>query len=331
MDPVSQAILGTTICQRISKKKHIIIASLVGTLSAMSPDLDIFIRSSDDPLLFLEYHRQFSHSLFFIPFGGLICASFFYFLFTKYYLSFKETYLYSTAGYATHGLLDTFTTYGTQLLWPFTDDRYAWHLISIIDPLFTIPILLFCLYGLIKQSKKYSSYAIIWIFLYFSISAIQKNRAESIFFDIAEQRKHDVETIIAKPSFANIIIWKVISSTKTHYHVDAIKLGFSPVIYYGENIKKLNIDKDLEWLDTSSQQYMDLKRFKWFSNNYIALSKSDNNIVYDIRFSSIPYEIEGLWGVKISREKNNDEHIEYITNRKSGKERFQRLFEMIVD
>ena len=61
MDPVSQAILGTTICQRISKKKHIIIASLVGTLSAMSPDLDIFIRSSDDPLLFLEYHRQFSH------------------------------------------------------------------------------------------------------------------------------------------------------------------------------------------------------------------------------------------------------------------------------
>ena len=40
----------------------------IGFLSGLAPDLDIFIRSESDPLLFLEFHRQFTHSLIFIPF-----------------------------------------------------------------------------------------------------------------------------------------------------------------------------------------------------------------------------------------------------------------------
>ena len=81
MDPISQGIIGSTTSQVISKKKHsLFVVALIGLLSGLAPDLDIFIRSSDDPLLFLEFHRQFTHSLFFIPFGGLICASILYLL-----------------------------------------------------------------------------------------------------------------------------------------------------------------------------------------------------------------------------------------------------------
>ena len=42
-------------------------------------------------------------------------------------------------GYATHGLLDSCTSYGTQLFWPFSDVRVAWDTMSIVDPLFTVP------------------------------------------------------------------------------------------------------------------------------------------------------------------------------------------------
>ena len=92
------------------------LVALIGLLSGLAPDLDIFIRSSDDPLLFLEFHRQFTHSLVFIPFGGLICGAFIFLIVKKIStLTFKETYIYSTIGYATHGLLDACTSYGTLL------------------------------------------------------------------------------------------------------------------------------------------------------------------------------------------------------------------------
>ncbi|MDT8282362.1 MAG: metal-dependent hydrolase [Gammaproteobacteria bacterium] len=59
MDPISQAVLGASLSQSFSKDKTQLKSALViGALAAMTPDLDVLIRSADDPLLFLEYHRQ---------------------------------------------------------------------------------------------------------------------------------------------------------------------------------------------------------------------------------------------------------------------------------
>ena len=54
MDPLTQGIVATTASQSVSTKEKIVIASIVGFLSGLAPDIDIFIRSSNDPLLFLE-------------------------------------------------------------------------------------------------------------------------------------------------------------------------------------------------------------------------------------------------------------------------------------
>ena len=119
MDPLSQACLGASLSQSSTNdKSKLISALLIGGVSGMAPDLDVFIRSVDDPLLFLEYHRQFTHSLFFVPFGALLCTLLFYPFFQKR-LSFKLIYLFSFLGFATHGFLDACTSYGTQLYWPF--------------------------------------------------------------------------------------------------------------------------------------------------------------------------------------------------------------------
>ena len=82
MDPFTQGIVGTTVAQSGSKRDTLIIASFIGLLAGLAADLDIFIRSSSDPLLFLEYHRHFSHSIFFIPFGALICSIVFFIYFS---------------------------------------------------------------------------------------------------------------------------------------------------------------------------------------------------------------------------------------------------------
>ena len=71
MDPISQGTFGGVFSQFFSSKKKLTVATAIGIISGLAPDLDVFIKSSYDPLLSLEYHRQFTHSLFFIPFGAL--------------------------------------------------------------------------------------------------------------------------------------------------------------------------------------------------------------------------------------------------------------------
>ena len=114
MDPLSQGTVGAAFAQSIAYKNNIFKIGFIGFLAGLIPDLDVLIQSSTDPILSLEYHRQFTHSLFFIPFGSLIVALLIFPL-VKSSMSLKTVYFASLLGYATHGLLDACTSYGTQL------------------------------------------------------------------------------------------------------------------------------------------------------------------------------------------------------------------------
>ena len=303
---------------------------MLGFLSGMAPDLDIFIRSSTDPLLSLEYHRQFSHSIIFIPFGGLICALFLFVVFKRISpFNFKKTWLYCTLGYGTHGLIDAFTSYGTLLLWPFSDIRFAWNNISIIDPLFTLPLILLIALATIKKKNIYSKIALAWAVIYLLLGVYLHNIALNVGKEIAEKRGHIVIRIKAKPSFGNLILWKTIYQTNERFHVDATNLLFSKIIP-GESIQKLDLEKDFQWLRKDSQQYKDVERFRWFSNNFLAVNPKNKNQIIDIRYSGIPNEIGGLWGVQLNPHKHNQEHVEFVSMRSASIERLKILRDMIL-
>ena len=218
MDPISQACFGASLSQSATNDRRTQVSALIiGALAGMAPDLDVFINSPTDPLLFLEYHRQFTHSLFFIPFGALICSLLFY-PFIKSKLSFSKVYLFSFLGYATHGLLDACTSYGTQLFWPFSSERIAWNIVSIIDPLFTLPIIILIIMAVIKSHSLYARIAFIYAILFLSLGLVQKQRAENALIELASQRNHQPERIIVKPSFANRQVWKMVYEYKNSCH-----------------------------------------------------------------------------------------------------------------
>ena len=328
MDPVTQGTIGAVLPQALGKKNLGIVA-LLGFLSGMAPDLDILIRSNTDPLLSLEYHRQFTHSLIFIPFGGLICALFLFVAFKKISpFNFKKTWLYCTLGYGTHGLIDACTSYGTLLFWPFSDMRIAWNNISIIDPLFTLPLILLIVIATIKKKNIYSKIALGWAVIYLLLGVYLHKVAINVGKEIAEQRGHIVTRIKAKPSFGNLILWKTIYETDGKFYVDATNLFFSNIIS-GESIKKLNLKKDFPWLEKESQQYKDVDRFKWFSNDFLAVNPNNKNQIVDIRYSGIPNEIGGLWGIQLNPNKHNHEHVEFVSMRSTSIERFKVLRDMI--
>ncbi|WP_045454483.1 metal-dependent hydrolase [Vibrio campbellii] len=330
MDPLTQGLIGASLSLSASKKQHLVVAGALGLLAGMAPDLDILIRSTKDPLLFLEFHRQFTHSLFFIPIGSFICALILHPLIAKKGgLSFKQSWWYCALGYATHGLLDACTSYGTQLLWPFTNTRYSWSTVSVIDPLFTLPILFTLILGLMKRSPWYPRIALAWALVYLIFGMYQRDRAEEAGWALAEARRHTPQRLEAKPTFANTLVWKVIYETEHHYHVDAIRAGRSIKTYTGESIAKLNVAADFPWLDPASQQAKDIERFRWFSDDFIARDPNEGLRVIDVRYSIVPNEFNALWGIELSKTADKGMHVEYTTHRDSSQQSRQAFIEML--
>lgn len=333
MDPVSQACFGASLSQSFAKdKSKQFIALVIGALAGMAPDLDVYITSTKDPLLFLEYHRQFTHSLFFIPFGALICALILY-PFIKSKLNFKQIYLFSFLGYATHGLLDSCTSYGTQLFWPFSSQRISWNIVSIIDPLFTLPVLFFILLAVFYKKVHYARLAFIYAVIFLCLGFVQKYRAQEVVYEIAQQRGHMVERVLTKPTFANRHVWKTIYEFEGYYYVDAVKLLWSEEFIPGVSIQKLDLKRDFPWLPKGSQQAIDVERFRWFSDDYLAVSKKDKNTIMDIRYSFVPNRINSMWNIEVNKglidEGELSAHVRYIVTRDITPEIKKRFLDMV--
>ena len=328
MDPISQASLGASLSQSFARdKSKQFSALLIGALAGMAPDLDMFIRSAEDPLLFLEFHRQFTHSLIFIPVGALLCSLVFYPLFRKK-LSFAQIYLFSFLAYATHGMLDACTSYGTQLLWPFSNERVAWSTVSIIDPLFTLPVVYLISLAAYRKKPLYARVAFAYAILFLCLGLVQKHRAENTVYELAQTRGHEIERMQIKPAFGNRHLWKLIYEYDGRYYVDAAKILIDTEIITGTSIQKLNVKHDFPWLPEGSQQAKDIERFRWFSDGFLAVSTHDPDLIIDIRYSYLPNRINAMWGVAVDKN-YTDEHVEYLMNGRPTEQTLQRFIEMV--
>jgi inner membrane protein len=331
MDLITQGVLGALLAQSQAKTKQLGKAIIIGGLAGMAPDLDVLIRSSNDPLLFLEFHRHFSHSLFFIPLGGLICSLVLYPLLGKrWQLSYFQTLLWCLVGFATHGLLDGCTSYGTQLLWPLSNERFAWSFISIIDPLFTLPLIALIYLAFKKSSTRYVKLALVWMVAYLAIGYIQHQRAIDIGEKLAKERGHSVTRLEAKPSLGNLAVWKIIYESNGQFYIDAVKPGlFQSKIWQGESLEKLEIKRDFPWLDTNSQQAKDIERFRWFADDFLAVDPENPRRIIDMRYSLVPNTLVALWGIELSKDAKPDAHIHYSMNHRNRRESFKLLFSML--
>jgi inner membrane protein len=330
MDPISQGITGSSAALLGLRKPplgSLLSITILGFLSGMAPDLDILIRSKHDSLLFLEYHRQFTHSLIFIPFGGFLCAACM-FWFVRKQLSFLQVFITCSFAYGTHGLLDTCTSYGTQLLWPFSDARFALDIISIIDPIYTVPLLILVVLCCARKKMIFAQASMVWVILYLGFGCWQHYRAISFGKEIAALRGHEPDRISAKPSMANMALWKIVYEAKERFYVDAVHLFPTPLHYEGESIAKLNPERSFQELPISSKAQMDIARFGWFSNDYTALHPQTPRFVIDVRYSFLPNQINPLWGVIVPADPSA--HVKFVTTRRMGPERRKKFWSMLM-
>lgn len=328
MDPVSQGALGAAFAQTVTGRRRLLAAGLLGALGGMAPDLDVLIRSSSDPLLFLDYHRQFTHALVFIPVGAWLCAVILHPI-ARRWLRFRETWLFCGLGYATHGLLDACTSYGTQLLWPFSDARIAWNHVAVVDPLFTLPLLGLLAAAALRRRPRLATFGLAWAVLYIGFGFVQGQRAEQAAAALAESRGHLPERLTVKPSFANLLVWKSIYRAEGSFHVDAVRVGLHARIVPGERVPALDLARDLPWLQPASRQGRDLERFRRFSADYLALDPADPHRVVDIRYSMVPNQIDALWGIRLDPAAPADQPVAFFTNRRASADHRAALVRLI--
>jgi inner membrane protein len=340
MDPVSQGAFGALfagVAHALNKKrsqsfeaeKRVPSRKLVlgvGALAGMAPDLDVFISSSVDPLLSLEFHRHFTHSLFFIPFGALICATLFWLFVRRRFSSFSELYVLCLAAISSHGLLDSFTSYGTQLFWPFSNYRVAWDSMSIIDPLFTLP-LIFLLLSKVRHSV---FVALTFAFFYLGLGFVQRDRAVALVAELAQNRGHEgALRIQAKPSLGNQILFRGIYEFDGRYYADAIRVPLwgKVKVYQGTSLPKVDLNSYADIKD--SVLYDDIKRFAWFSDNFLAIDPRDFTVVGDFRYSMLPNTVEPMWGIRVDTARK-DRHTEFVTIRNIEGRPLGKLWQMIL-
>ena len=329
MDPISQGAIGAVAPQVVLKSEKIRAVALLGGLAGLAPDLDVFIHSATDPLLFLEYHRHFTHALLFIPVGAAFVALLLH-GFVRRTLLPRETYLACLLGYATHGLLDACTSYGTLLLWPFSDYRVAWNNVSVIDPLFTLPLLTLVILAAALRRRVLAVAGLLWALGYLLLGVVQHQRAEAAGALLAAERGHQPHRLSAKAGFANLLVWKLVYQHDGRLYVDGIRTGLRVDICPGASIALLDVQRDFPWLEPGSQQALDVERFRWFSDGYVAVDPVVENRVVDMRYSLVPNTIDPLWGIDLDPEAGPDAHARYTTDRTARFEQRALFWRLLI-
>ncbi|MBP9150702.1 MAG: metal-dependent hydrolase [Flavobacteriales bacterium] len=154
MDSLTQAALGAAIGQATLGKRIGGKAAIAGALVATIPDLDVFLRVFYSSYDMLRIHRGISHSLIFGVFGALVLSLILQRTKLFSQISILRLWWFNALCLVTHSLLDFCTSYGTQLFLPFSDARLGLDIVNVVDPVYTVPLLLGTLGGLFISRLK---------------------------------------------------------------------------------------------------------------------------------------------------------------------------------
>ena len=330
MDPLTQASIGAAAAAIVCRKAETRHALLLGALAGAAPDLDVLIRSETDPLLALQYHRHFTHALLIAPLIGLLMAVLFKGLFFWKHYRYRRLALFGMVGAITHGLIDACTSYGTLLYWPISHHRESWDIISIIDPIFTLPLALLTVIAFVFRRPRFAQYAVALCLIYLSLGSYQRGQATQFAAQIAEERGHESEELSVRPSLANILLWRIVYRSGDQYHVDALRTTpFSdPKQYPGSIVDAFSEESAQIIAPEDSVLADDIERFRFFSQGYLYRYSDEVNVVADLRYAMFPDSIKPLWGIRMNPA-NPEDHVSMEYFRETSQGSLDRLWRMI--
>ncbi|KTD21902.1 metal-dependent hydrolase [Legionella londiniensis] len=314
MDPVTQAALGAACSQAILHQYDRKNAWIVGALGGTAADLDLLIRSANDPMLTLIYHRQFTHSFIFIPFGAIL-VTLALIPFQRFRERWRLTFWAAFIGYATHALLDTCTSYGTVLFWPLANTRYAWDLISIVDPVFTVFLGAGVIGTLVYDNRKPVFLGIILAGAFLSVNALQHHRALAAVQAYAHENHLQISRLRVFPELASSTHWRSVA-----FSGNKLVLARVATPWFSKSevdstalFPAFSGDELPDYVYHSGDQLRDLTIFNWFTDGYLLLVSRNPLILADARYIIGNESLRALWGIGFKPGKPHVDDLRMIT------------------
>lgn len=286
MDSLTQLVLGAAVGEAVLGKKAGNKAILWGGIAGTIPDLDIFFTMGDS-LREITLHRGFSHSLLF----AFLSAPALGWLVNRLYKDkpgFKDWTLLFFWSIITHPLLDSFTTYGTQLFLPFSDYRVGINNIFIVDFAYTLPLLvcvIACLF--IKREnpkrRKWNNAGLFISSFYMLLSLCNKAYASHIFSQSLNKKGIKTEHCMTGVTPLNILLWYHVAETDSGYYV-----GYYSLLDSDKNIDFVFYKRNEHLLDEIKDTY-EVDRLKWFSNHFYGVERVED----ELRFISLKFGTTG--------------------------------------
>jgi inner membrane protein len=238
MDSLSQLALGAAVSVAVMGRRTAVWkAALWGGVLGTLPDLDALI-DHGNPVLNMVLHRAETHALFWQSLAALPLAA---------GLAWWTDRQRSTAAPApapagapagkgsfpawlltvwlvlvTHALLDAMTVYGTQLALPFSSQPVGLGSIFIIDPLYTLPLLVGLAVALSRRGPAGGRWNLAGLVLstaYLGWSAgVQQHVAGLVQAQLAGRGAGvTAERVLVTPTAFNTALWRIVVMHPTHY------------------------------------------------------------------------------------------------------------------
>jgi len=283
LDSLTQIILGAAVGEAVLGKKIGNKAMLYGAIAGTIPDLDVLSAFFTDKVTALEIHRGFTHSILFSALFAPILA----FIVVKFekHKNFKDWFWLFFWTFVTHPILDAQTTWGTQLFWPL-DIRLAFKNIFVVDPLYTVPFLVFLLLAMRqkkgdKKRRFYNNLGIIFSSFYLLLTLVLKGISYRNFVKELDEQNIIYTDIKTKPAPLNTLLWTANVKTENAYLIGHSSFLDTKPIAFSSYPKNHHLLGDLA-------KHPKVKRMIAISKGWYTINKK-NNILYfnDLRFGAL--------------------------------------------
>jgi inner membrane protein len=296
MDSVSQIALGAAVAVAVvGRRSSVGKAALWGAVAGTLPDLDVLL-AYGDPIRDMVLHRAETHALFWLSLFSLPLAAAVAWLHKEGPI-WRRWWLALWLVLVTHPLLDTMTVYGTQLALPFSDHPFGVGSVFIIDPLYTVPLLVGAGWALASRGSARGLAAnvagLVLSTAYLGWGFAAQQHVQRIARAALAAQGIAVEQLLVTPAPLNTVLWRVVAMSGAHYHEGFYGLlDAAPADGQGRGGPPIHFDRfpSGHGLARPLSEVAGLRRIMAFSKGFYKLHLQGGRVVVtDLRMGQEPH------------------------------------------
>ncbi len=287
MDSLTHIAIGAIIGEVYAGKSLGRRAMLLGALYQSIPDMDFLGSFFLSPTENLLAHRGLTHSFFF---GIIITTAISFFACRKKRnasFGFNNWRLFVGLEILVHLILDGFNAYGVGWFEPFSHQRISYNAIFVVDPLYSVWLVISCIALLILHQHrpsrlKWAWFGLVASSLYLCVCLVNKVIINKCMVETLRSQQISYKRTITTPTTFNNLLWYCIAESDSGYFI-----GYRSIFDQTTTIDFHYFPRKSTLL-YSIKNEKEVKQLLQFSNGFYTVEHTEDGLLFnDLRFGRI--------------------------------------------